>query len=83
MCRIRQKKSLSSLFSLLLPLSKIFYVSRVCLFQAIHITPVMSMEFDPTSTLLATGGSDRLIKLWDSVQQYCTHNLSGHTGVVR
>lgn len=51
--------------------------------KAIHVTPIMSMVFDPTSTLLATGGSDMVIKLWDVVQQYCTHNLRGHTGVVR
>nr|KAG5697877.1 hypothetical protein BaRGS_017134 [Batillaria attramentaria] len=51
--------------------------------KAVHFTPVMSMAFDPTSTLLATGGSDTMIKLWDIVQQYCTHNLRGHSGVVR
>ncbi|PVD38772.1 hypothetical protein C0Q70_01395 [Pomacea canaliculata] len=51
--------------------------------RAIHTTPVMSMTFDPTSTLVATGGSDMLIKLWDVLHQYCTHNLRGHTGVVR
>ena len=68
--------------SSLLSLLNVYFMFLVLL-QAIHTMPVMSMEFDPTSTLLATGGSDRLIKLWDSVQQYCTHNLSGHTGVVR
>ncbi|XP_076473049.1 transducin beta-like protein 3 [Babylonia areolata] len=51
--------------------------------KALHATPVMSMGFDPTSTLLATGGSDCLIKVWDCIQQYCTHHLRGHTGVVR
>ncbi|KAL8619229.1 hypothetical protein ACOMHN_050010 [Nucella lapillus] len=51
--------------------------------KALHATPVMSMGFDPTSTLLATGGSDFIIKLWDCIQQYCTHHLRGHTGVVR
>ncbi|XP_033631060.1 transducin beta-like protein 3 [Asterias rubens] len=50
--------------------------------KAIHVGPIVSMAFDPTSTLLATGSSDSTIKLWDIVQQYCTHNLKGSQGVV-
>uniref|UniRef100_A0A8C6P2F7 Transducin beta like 3 n=1 Tax=Nothobranchius furzeri TaxID=105023 RepID=A0A8C6P2F7_NOTFU len=50
--------------------------------KAIHTAPVASMTFDPTSTLLATGGCDGTIKLWDVVKQYCTHNLKGSPGVV-
>ncbi|KAJ8384033.1 hypothetical protein AAFF_G00212770 [Aldrovandia affinis] len=50
--------------------------------RAIHNTPVASMTFDPTSTLLATGGCDGTIKLWDVLKQYCTHNLKGSSGVV-
>uniref|UniRef100_A0A665WEJ0 Uncharacterized protein n=1 Tax=Echeneis naucrates TaxID=173247 RepID=A0A665WEJ0_ECHNA len=40
------------------------------------------MTFDSTSTLLATGGCDSTIKIWDVVKQYCTHNLKGSSGVV-
>ncbi|KAJ8253903.1 hypothetical protein COCON_G00205150 [Conger conger] len=50
--------------------------------RAIHNTPVASMTFDSTSTLLATGGCDGTIKLWDVLKQYCTHNLKGSAGVV-
>ncbi|XP_041851895.1 transducin beta-like protein 3 [Melanotaenia boesemani] len=50
--------------------------------RAIHTIPVASMTFDSTSTLLATGGCDGTIKLWDVVRQYCTHNLKGSSGVV-
>uniref|UniRef100_A0AAQ5XHD3 U3 small nucleolar RNA-associated protein 13 C-terminal domain-containing protein n=1 Tax=Amphiprion ocellaris TaxID=80972 RepID=A0AAQ5XHD3_AMPOC len=50
--------------------------------RAIHTIPVASMTFDSTSTLLATGGCDGTIKLWDVVKQYCTHNLKGSSGVV-
>ncbi|KAL2101183.1 hypothetical protein ACEWY4_002944 [Coilia grayii] len=50
--------------------------------RAIHNVPVASMAFDCTSTLLATGGCDGTIKLWDVVKQYCTHNLKGSSGVV-
>uniref|UniRef100_A0A665WD90 U3 small nucleolar RNA-associated protein 13 C-terminal domain-containing protein n=1 Tax=Echeneis naucrates TaxID=173247 RepID=A0A665WD90_ECHNA len=50
--------------------------------RAIHTVPVASMTFDSTSTLLATGGCDSTIKIWDVVKQYCTHNLKGSSGVV-
>ncbi|KAJ8344989.1 hypothetical protein SKAU_G00291820 [Synaphobranchus kaupii] len=50
--------------------------------RAIHNSPVASMTFDPSSTLLATGGCDGTIKLWDVLKQYCTHNLKGSAGVV-
>ncbi|KAM3916149.1 transducin beta-like protein 3 [Leptodactylus fuscus] len=50
--------------------------------KAIHTAPVSSMTFDPTSTLLATGGCDSTIKIWDVLKQYCTHNLKGSSGVV-
>ncbi|KAM4025964.1 transducin beta-like protein 3 [Anomaloglossus baeobatrachus] len=50
--------------------------------KAIHTAPVASMAFDSTSTLLATGGCDSTIKIWDVLKQYCTHNLKGSSGVV-
>jgi len=50
--------------------------------KAIHTGPVTCMTFDRTSTLLATGGSDATVKVWDVVKQYCTHNLRGHHGVI-
>ncbi|CAB1342388.1 unnamed protein product [Coregonus sp. 'balchen'] len=53
--------------------------------RAIHNVPIASMTFDPTSTLLATGGCDGTIKLWDVVKQYyCGIRLwdlrSSHSG---
>ncbi|XP_061848106.1 transducin beta-like protein 3 isoform X1 [Colius striatus] len=50
--------------------------------KAVHTAPVASMAFDSTSTLLATGGCDSTIKIWDMIKQYCTHNLKGSSGVV-
>ncbi|XP_052781403.1 transducin beta-like protein 3 [Mya arenaria] len=50
--------------------------------KAIHYAPVVCMGFDSTSTLLATGGADSTVKLWDIHKQYCTHNLKGHQGIV-
>lgn len=48
-----------------------------------HTGPVASMDFDSTSTLLATGAADATVKVWDIRQGYCTHNFRGSTGVVR
>ncbi|XP_032834500.2 transducin beta-like protein 3 isoform X1 [Petromyzon marinus] len=50
--------------------------------KAVHVAPIVSMAFDATSTLLATGSSDATIKVWDIVKQYCTHNFRGSSGVV-
>ncbi|KAF4792020.1 Transducin beta-like protein 3 [Turdus rufiventris] len=50
--------------------------------RAVHTAPVATMAFDPTATLLATGGCDSTIKIWDMIKHYCTHNLKGSSGVV-
>ncbi|ESO84760.1 hypothetical protein LOTGIDRAFT_221859 [Lottia gigantea] len=47
-----------------------------------HRTPIVSMAMDKTSTLLATGSTDLTIKVWDIVQEHCTHDLTGHKGVI-
>uniref|UniRef100_K3WQG2 U3 small nucleolar RNA-associated protein 13 C-terminal domain-containing protein n=1 Tax=Globisporangium ultimum (strain ATCC 200006 / CBS 805.95 / DAOM BR144) TaxID=431595 RepID=K3WQG2_GLOUD len=47
-----------------------------------HDTPVLAMDFDPTGTLLATGGSDRAVKVFDIEKGYCTHNFRRHSGIV-
>ncbi|XP_072044445.1 transducin beta-like protein 3 [Amphiura filiformis] len=50
--------------------------------KAIHRGPIVSMAFDATSTLLATGSSDFTIKVWDIIRAYCTHSFKGSHGVV-
>lgn len=47
-----------------------------------HIGPVLTMDFDPTSTLLATGSADATVKVWDVRKGYCTHNFKGSSGIV-
>lgn len=49
--------------------------------KSLHIGPVSCMAFDPTTTLLATGGSDSTVKVWDIIRKYYTHNLKGGKGV--
>ncbi|GFT01489.1 transducin beta-like protein 3 [Nephila pilipes] len=46
-----------------------------------HIGLVTCMAFDSTTTLLATGGSDSTVKVFDIMRKYITHNLKGGKGV--
>ncbi|SPO26172.1 related to UTP13 - U3 snoRNP protein [Ustilago trichophora] len=45
-----------------------------------HLSQVNLMSVDPTSTLLATGGSDGVAKVWDIEGGFCTHAFKGHAG---
>jgi U3 small nucleolar RNA-associated protein 13 len=45
-------------------------------------TPIIVSAVDPTGTLVATGGADGIVKVWDIRKGYVTHNLRGHGGLV-
>lgn len=47
-----------------------------------HTAPVIVADTDPTGTLLATGGADGLVKVWDIKGGFVTHNFRGHGGVI-
>ena len=47
-----------------------------------HEAPVIVMDIDHTSTLVATGGADGVVKVWDIDRGFCTHVFNGHRGVV-
>ncbi|KAJ3036388.1 Transducin (beta)-like 3, partial [Rhizophlyctis rosea] len=47
-----------------------------------HEAPVIAMDFDSTSTLVATGSADSTVKVWDVERGYCTHNFKGHSGII-
>lgn len=47
-----------------------------------HTTPVVSCAIDTTSSLLATGGSDGSLKVWDIRGGYASHTFHGHGGVI-
>lgn len=58
-------------------------VQLVRTWKSIHNGPIARMAFDPTEgQLLATGGCDSTVKIWDVVRLYCTHNLKGAVGVI-
>ncbi|KAJ5542499.1 hypothetical protein N7535_004921 [Penicillium sp. DV-2018c] len=47
-----------------------------------HTAPVVTISVDPTGTLLATGGADGSIKVWDIRGGFVTHTFHGHGGVI-
>ena len=47
-----------------------------------HTTPVITATIDQTGTLLATGGADGIVKVWDIRGGYISHTFRGHTGVI-
>jgi U3 small nucleolar RNA-associated protein 13 len=47
-----------------------------------HDAPVHVCRADPTSTYLASGAADGVVKVWDIARGYVTHVLKGHAGVV-
>lgn len=47
-----------------------------------HTTPVITSVIDATGTLLATGGADGTIKVWDIRGGFVTHTFHGHGGVI-
>ncbi|KAI9349083.1 WD40-repeat-containing domain protein [Obelidium mucronatum] len=47
-----------------------------------HEAPVLTMAFDKTSTLVATGSADSTIRVWDVDRGHATHLFKGHHGVI-
>ena len=47
-----------------------------------HSTPVVTLTIDHTGTLLATGGADGQIRVWDIRGGYATHTFRGQGGVI-
>ena len=47
-----------------------------------HETPVSVIESESTSTLVATGGAEGFVKVWDIEGGYMTHSFKGHGGLV-
>ena len=47
-----------------------------------HETPVTIVAVNNTGTLIATGGADSLVKVWDIRGGYLTHTFRGQNGVI-
>ncbi|CAF0814946.1 unnamed protein product [Adineta ricciae] len=50
--------------------------------KSVHKSAIVCMTFDPNGTLLATGGADFTVKIWDVEHLYYTHNLKGSTSII-
>lgn len=62
------------------PISK--HIQPIRVVARAHDAPVHVCRTDPTSTYLASGSADGVVKVWDIVRGYVTHVLKGHGGVV-
>ena len=62
------------------PLAK--HVQPVRVVARAHDAPVHVCRTDPTSTYLASGSADGVVKVWDIVRGHVTHVFKGHGGVV-
>ncbi len=51
-------------------------------FKVPDVAPVVAVAFDATSTLLATGTSDGVVRVWDAVKGFATHVFRGSQGIV-
>lgn len=47
-----------------------------------HEAPIHVCKADPTSTYLASGSADGVVKVWDILHGFVTHVFKGHGGVV-
>jgi WD40 repeat protein len=47
-----------------------------------HGAPVYRVSFSPDGKMLASGSSDKSIKVWDVTTGQCVATLTGHTGAV-
>ncbi|KAK9368200.1 quinon protein alcohol dehydrogenase-like superfamily [Lipomyces kononenkoae] len=63
---------------------RIFQLPECKLVRSIkaHDGPVIVMHIDGSSTLVATGGADGVVKVWDLAGGFNTHTFRGHTGVI-
>lgn len=52
------------------------------LIQSAHTDAVRAVAFNPDGTVLATAGSDQVVKLWDPVRMALLRTLSGHTDLI-
>ena len=65
-------------------MSSVFEKSRFELVGTLqgHSSSVCSMSFSPDGTKVASGSSDKTVKLWDVTSGECLQTLEGHSDIV-
>ena len=48
-----------------------------------HNLPILAMAYDPTGTLVATGSTDKTIKVFDILKGHCTHVFRDHQDCIQ
>ncbi|KAE9409103.1 WD40 repeat-like protein [Gymnopus androsaceus JB14] len=64
------------------PTSSSHAVPPIRVINRAHDAPIHVCETDPTSTYLASGSADGVVKVWDILRGFVTHVFKGHGGVV-
>ena len=73
------------------PTLRLYEIPKVCSGQIVHPlrviahahdAPVHVCTIDPTSSFLASGSADGVVKVWDISAGHVTHVFKGHGGVV-
>ncbi|KAJ4485756.1 U3 small nucleolar RNA-associated protein [Lentinula aciculospora] len=59
-----------------------YSISPIRVIARAHDAPIHVCECDPTSTYLASGSADGVVKVWDILRGFVTHVFKGHGGVV-
>ncbi|CAF1358144.1 unnamed protein product [Rotaria sordida] len=61
------------------------WTTGTCLrtWKSVHKNTIICMTFNSNGSLLATGGADFTVKIWDVEHLYYTHNLKGSTSIIR
>ncbi|XP_052867143.1 transducin beta-like protein 3 [Anopheles cruzii] len=52
------------------------------MWKAIHQGPIATLVYSPDDRLIASGGSDTTVRVWDPARQLCLGTLRGCSGVV-
>ncbi|KAG9470147.1 hypothetical protein GDO78_018759 [Eleutherodactylus coqui] len=85
-CRYKQPRSRGGAIRSLTPesacLIRCLFLIILYVFQEVHDSEIHAVKFSPNSKMVATGGADRVVKIWDVVggQLQCQQVLHGCNG---
>lgn len=48
-----------------------------------HTMPIIAMAYDASGTLVATGSTDKIVRVWDIEKGFCTHSFRDHSDIIQ